>query len=196
MTIEAKSIRRIKGGVTIRDYRGTGLCPPNGGKIRPLVYVHHIPVIHDAPGWSDLITLGNVLRTMTPDRLAVANGTDAEGNIALFTDMDELCYHARGSNGLSCGTEHMHYSIAEPWSEKHYRAAAYLAWQAHEHHGIPLQGARLLSGNPTPVARRGHTSHQVQSVAAGYHDRSDPGTLFRYHHMYELAHFYGKHRRF
>jgi hypothetical protein len=194
--IQARNVTKLRGGVTIRDYRGTGLCPPNGGKIKPLIYVEHIPVIHNVAGIQDGITLGNVLKAQG---LAVMSGTDSEGNIFLYTDMDDLCYHARGSNTISCGTEHMHYLVTEPWTEAQYRAAAVLAWRAHNHHGIPLQGARLGLTHPpntTPVLRRGFTSHMVQARAAGWSDRSDPGSLFHFGHLYKLAHYFGTHRHF
>jgi hypothetical protein len=184
MTVTARSVRRLTGGVTVRDYRGTGLCPPNGGAIHPVIFVQHIPVIRNVEGVGDLITLGNVLRAQG---LAVQSGTDAEGNVALFTKMNELCWHARGANTISMGSENMHYGITEPWTERQYRAIAWLAVRAEKHYGIPIAGATLLSGNPTRVAKRGHTSHKRQSAAAGYHDRSDPGPSFHFGHMYELA---------
>ena len=193
MSVTAKRVRHIKGGVTVRDYRGTGLCPPNGGHITPVIFVQHIPVIRNRPGVEDLVTLGRVLRAQG---LAVQRGTDAEGNVAQFTKLDELCYHARGANSISVGAEHMHWSTGEEWTERQFRAVAFCAWEAMHFHGIPLQGARLLSGNPTRVARRGHTSHRRQAAAAGFHDRVDPGPGFRWRHVYDLARFYDRHRRF
>lgn len=193
MSVHARSVRRIKGGVTIRDYRDTGLCPANGGRITPVIFVDHIPVIRNRAGVEDLLTLGRVLKAQG---LAVQRGTDAEGNVAQFTDLNELCYHARGANSISAGAEHMHYGLDEPWTERQFRAAAYVAWEAMHYRGIPLQGAKLLGGNPTRVARRGHCSHARQSAAAGYHDRSDPGPGFRFAHVYELARYFDRHRRF
>lgn len=193
MSIQAKSVRKIPGGVTIRDYRGTGLCPPNGGRIRPLIFVQHIPVIRNKPGTEDLITLGRVLKQQG---LAVQAGTDAEGNVAQYTRLDELCYHARGANSVSMGCEHMHYSISEEWTEAQMRAAAWLAHHASVSYGIPLQRAILGQGRPTKVQRRGHTSHANQSAKAGFNDRSDPGPKFNYTHLYDLAKFYAKNRRF
>jgi len=193
MAISATSVHKIKGGVTIRDYRGTGLCPPNFGRITPVIFVEHIPVIRNRPGVEDLFTLGAVLKAQG---LAVQNGTDSEGNVAIFTRMVDGCFHARGSNSISAGTEHMHLTVAEEWTERQMRAAAWIAWQAFDDHGIPLQGAQLLPGNPTRVARKGHTSHQTQAAAAGFNDRSDPGPGFKFGHMYELARFFGKHGHF
>lgn len=191
--IQARSVTHIKGGVTIRDYRDTGLCPANGGRITPVIFIDHIPVIRNKDGVGDLILLGQVLKQQG---LAVQRGTDAEGNVAKYTDLNELCYHARGANTISAGAEHMHYGLSEPWTERHFRAAAYCAWEAWHYRGIPLQGAKLLPGNPTRVERKGHASHKAQSAAAGFGDRSDPGPGFRFMHVYELARFYDKHRRF
>lgn len=191
--IKARNTRRISGGVVIRDYRGTGLCPPNGGRITPVVHVEHIPVIRNQEGVGDLIVLGQVLKNQG---LAVQFGTDAEGNIARYTDADSLCYHARGANSLASGTEHMHYGVTEPWTERQFRAAAWIAVYMERHFGIPIAGATLLPGYPTRVAKRGHTSHKRQSAAAGYHDRSDPGPSFRWAHMYELARHFKRTRKF
>jgi hypothetical protein len=193
MSVHARSVRHIKGGVTVRDYRGTDVCPPNGGRIDPVVFIDHIPVIRNRDGVEDLLTLGRVLKAQG---LAVQRATDAEGNVAQFTRLDALCYHARGANSISAGCEHMHYGLDEPWTERQFRAAAFVAWEAMHYHGIPLRGARLLAGNPTRVARSGHASHRRQAAAAGYHDRSDPGPGFRFAHVYELAEFYDRHRRF
>jgi len=191
--IAAKSVRKIKGGVTVRDYRGTGLCPANGGRIRPLIGLHHIPVIQNRAGVQDGIILGQVLKQQG---LAVQCGTDAEGNVFRYTRFDELCYHARGANSLSSGIEHMHYRTSEPWTERQMRAAAWIGHHWLTSYGIPASRAVLADGRPTRVSRRGHTSHQRQSAAAGWNDRSDPGPLFDYPHLYELIRFYGRHRRF
>jgi hypothetical protein len=194
VTVHARSSRKIKGGVRVLDYRGTGLCPPNGGRITPVVFVQHIPVISQQTGAADLLLLGRILKEKG---LAVAAGTDAEGNIALFTRVDELCYHARGSNTLSCGAEHMHYLTSEPWTERQMRAAAVLAAWASQGTSpwgtarIPLRGAKLLPGNGvTRVVRTGHASHMAQAKAAGFNDRSDPGPGFRFGHLFELAHYF------
>jgi hypothetical protein len=196
----ARSVKTIPGGVTVRDYRGTGLCPPvkSGGRpitIRPLIYIQHIPVIHNVVGIQDGITLGNVLRD---EGLNVANGTDSEGNIFLYTKMNQLCYHARGSNQLSTGTEHMHFLLDEPWTERQYRAAAWLAYVAKTSYGIPYAIAGMRRGNPTPITKRGHASHQRQAAMAGFNDRRDPGIGFTRHigHVFELAGFYERHHRF
>jgi hypothetical protein len=197
--IRARSVHHIPGGVTIRDYRGTGLCPPvtGGGRpvtITPYLFVHHIPVIHNVKGVGDLITLGNVLREQG---LSVQFGTDAEGNVARYTTLHQLCYHARGANTISVGSEHMHYGVDEPWTERQYRAAAWCVWKAHTEVGIPIRGARLVAAaGITRVRRSGHTSHMRQSYAAGYRDRTDPGGPYRFHHVYELAEFYGAHGKF
>lgn len=193
-TIKPRSVRKIKGGVTVYDWRDTGLCPPSGGRIEPVLFVQHIPVIANRPGVQDLETLGRVLKAQG---LAVQYGTDAEGNLARFTRLTELCFHARGANSIAAGCEHMHFTIGETWTERQFRAAAVLAWEAHERAGIPLQGAHLVAGaGLTRVARPGHTSHRRQAAAAGFDDRMDPGSGFRFGHVYELARFYGRHGHF
>src|SRR5688500_6260000 len=122
------SARRIPGmGGKVCDFRGTGLCPPNGGRIRPLVMVHHIPVVPNGQGLADFETLGRVLRNQG---LAIQAATDAEGNVALYTRFDELCFGHRGANSFACGIEHMHMTVNEPWTEKQMRAAAWCAHRA------------------------------------------------------------------
>jgi hypothetical protein len=151
-------------------------------------------VVRNVQGTGDLIALGNVLRYQG---LAVQRGTDAEGNVALYTGLRDLCYHARGVNAISCGAEHMHYSVTEPWTERQYRAAAWCLANAYEQVGIPLQAAKLVRGDGIAgVARRGYTSHEAVSAAARYFDRSDPGDPFREGHTVELAKFFLKNGRF
>lgn len=190
-----RSKRTIRGGVTVYDYRDTGLCPPNSSRrIEPVIFIDHIPVIRNAAGVGDLETLGRVLKAQG---LAVQRATDAEGNVARYTGLTELCYHARGANSIAAGCEHMHYGLDEPWTERQFRAAAFVAWEAMKYAGIPLRGARLLRGDGvTRVARSGHASHRAQAAAAGFNDRSDPGPGFRFTYVYELARFYDRRRRF
>jgi len=189
--VKARSIQKIGGGVRILDYRGTGLCPPNGGIIRPLIAVEHIPVIRNVAGVGDLITLGQVLKAQG---LAVQSGTDAEGNVALYTTLNALCYHARGANQISTGTEHMHYGINEPWTERQCRAAAWLYVRQRRRLGIPTARGTIANGggNTVRVITRGHVSHQAQSAAAGYNDRSDPGPAYPWAHVRRLARFYAE----
>ena len=197
--VQPRRVVSIKGMGRVYDFRGTGLCPPvlsNGRPVRitPVIFLHHIPVIRNVAGSGDLITLGNVLRAQ---RLNVHNGTDSEGNVALFTGMNQLCYHARGANSISIGAEHMHLTIGEEWSEKQMRAAAYVAWRAFHYYGVPLQSAKLGAGSGfVSVHKRGHTTHRIEADMAGFRDRSDPGPGFHRGHVYELAAFYDKHHRF
>lgn len=200
MAVQARSVRTIQGGVKVYDYRGTGLVPPvmRSGRpvtIRPLLYVHHIPVIKNTAGVGDLMSLARVLRARG---LNVHNADDREGNIFLFTRMDQLCWHAKGANSFSMGTEHMHYrTVGEPWSERQMRAAAYLAFQAWKDHGIPVQMGGMLPGSGVVrVTKRGHTDHEIVSAKAGFHDRSDPGDEFHYKHLFELIHYFDRHRHF
>ncbi len=191
--IAPRSVRAIPGMGKVYDYRGTGLCPRNGPRIRPLCMVHHIPVVPNLKGTADFVRLGNVLRAQG---LAIQAATDAEGNVALYTRFDELCYGQRGANQVSCGVEHMHMTVGEDWTEKQMRAAAWCANQVWTSYGIPPQRAILLPGNrAVRVQRRGHTSHENVSKKAGFNDRSDPGSGFNYVHLYELTrHFNQKHR--
>jgi hypothetical protein len=189
-----RSVRKIKGGVTVYDFRGTGLCPPNGGRITPVAFVQHIPVVRNVTGIADFITLGNVLRAQG---LAVQRATDAEGGVALYTSLHQLCYHARGVNAISVGSENMHYSTGEDWTEQQFRAVAWCLAQARSEVGIPYRGAHLVPGSGVAgVARTGHTTHQRVSDAAGFHDRTDPGPRYRPGHVNELARFFDKHGRF
>jgi hypothetical protein len=181
-------------GGKVFDYRGTGLCPPNGGRIRPLVMVHHIPVVHNVTGVADFVTLGQILRGQG---LAIQAATDAEGNVALYTRLDEMCFGHRGANQLACGVEHMHFTVNEPWTDKQMRAAAWCAARALKSFGIPAGDAKLLPGDRlVGVQRRGHTSHKTVSALAGFNDRSDPGPRFDFEHLYELTRFFNEHGRF
>lgn len=186
-------IKPLKGAGLIYDWRATGLLPPNGGLIRPLFAVEHIPVVPNVKGTADFLTLARVLRDQG---LSLQTATDSEGNVAIFNDLNRLCYQARGSNQLSYGTEHMHMAIGEDWSKKQLRASAWIWQYAEREYGIPLTIAQLGSGNPTPVIKRGHTSHQRQSVAAGYHDRSDPGGKYDWEYVRAAAIFFKRHGHF
>ncbi len=191
---QPRSVRAIPGMGKVFDFRGTGLCPPNGGRIRPLAMVHHIPVVRNAPGTADFILLGNILRGKG---LAIQAATDAEGNVALYTRFDELCFGQRGANQLACGVEHMHFDVGEAWTEKQMRAAAWCANQVLVSHGVPARRAIITPGNRfVGVQRRGHTSHENVSKKAGFNDRSDPGDGFDYPHLYELTMHFNKHHKF
>jgi N-acetylmuramoyl-L-alanine amidase len=192
--IAPRSERTIPGmGGKVFDYRGTGLCPPNGGRIRPLLMVHHIPVVPNMTGTRDLVRLGDILRRQG---LAIQAATDAGGNVALYTQFDVLCFGHRGANQIACGIEHMHFRVDEPWTEKQMRAAAWCAVQVWVAFGIPPRGAVLGRGNPVVTQRRGHTTHKLVSDLAGFNDRSDPGAGFNFPHLYELTRFFRKHHRF
>jgi hypothetical protein len=175
MSPEPRVIKSLRGAGKIYDWRGTGLLPPNGGLIRPLIGIEHIPVVRNVQGTGDFVTLANVLRVQG---LSLQTATDSEGNIALYNPLNRLCYQARGSNQISYGTEHMHLTVGESWSKKQLRAAAWIWQYAEREFGIPVQTAVLGRGIPTPVLKRGHISHKNQAKAAGYNDRIDPGTGF------------------
>ncbi len=195
-----RMIKKIKGGVQIWDYRHTGILPANGGRIRPLIMVEHIPVIKQMKGLTDFEVLARVLRGQG---LSLQAATDApsEGSdyahVALYNDLDELCYQARGANSLSCGVEHMHANITEPWSRRQLRASAWLWQYAEREYGIPLRVAQINGGNGRiGVIKRGHTSHQRVSQAAGYNDRSDPGPGYDWEYVRSAALFFKEHGHF
>ena len=207
-----RHVHKVAGmGGKVFDYRGTGLCPPSipGRIIRPLVFVQHIPVVRQQDGTSDFESLARVLRS---GGLSIQAATDAEGNVALFTRLDELCYGHAGANSKACGAEHMHYTIDEEWTEQQMRAAAWLAWRAWRSFGIPPRKGTLTPGagfwegsgderryrvtQEVGVQRRGHVSHRDVSAQVGSHSRVDPGPGFKFRHLYELTRFFDEHRRF
>jgi hypothetical protein len=192
---QPQNARKIPGmGGKVFDFRGTGLCPPNGGRIRPLVMVHHIPVVPNVTGTADFETLGQILRNKG---LAIQAATDAEGNVALYTRFDEMCFGQRGANSFACGIEHMHMTVNEPWTEQQMRAAAWCANRAWVSFDIRPRAAVLKPGSGiVRVQRRGHTSHMNISSMAGFNDRTDPGAGFNFPHLYELTRFFHKHNRF
>lgn len=204
---EPRSVRKVPGmGGKVFDYRETGLCPPNGGRIRPLVFVHHIPVIPNAVGLADFERLGRDLRAQG---LAIQAATDAEGNVALFTRLDEFCFGHKGANHLACGAEHMHLKLDEEWTEEQMRAAAWLSNRVWDSFSILPRRAKLLPGDgffepdgnykvtkPVGVKRRGHTSHEKVSAKIGSFQRSDPGDKFSFEHLFELTRFFHEHGRF
>lgn len=189
-----KVLKRIKGMGTIYDWRSSGWSPPNGGKIQPLIFVQHIPVVPNVAGIADFVTLRNVL---VAQGLMVQNATDRDGNVALYTPMNRLCYQARGANQVSCGTEHMHMSVGEVWTKKQLRASAWLINQAKEKYNLPAHIASLGSGpGVVRVLERGQTSHRRVSIAAGFNDRSDPGSGYDWEYVYHCVTYYRVHGHF
>jgi hypothetical protein len=178
---------------TIWDYRAE--TSPNGGRIDLRACVHHIPVIHNQDGRVDLDILRRVLLNQG---LMVQFGSDAEGNVAMYTRADRLCYHAKGGNSITCGIEHMHYTIGEDWTKRQMRAAAWIAQYLEREFDLPLQMADVDPGGPgvARIVRRGHTSHAQISRMAGYNDRSDPGQGFDYEYMFSAAKFFKRHGHF
>jgi hypothetical protein len=205
---EPVSVKTVPGmGGKVFDFRGTGLLPPKpGGPIRPLVFVHHIPVVENAVGLADFEKLASILKG---GGLAIQAATDAEGNVALFSRLDEKCFGHLGANHLACGAEHMHLDVNEKWTEKQMRAAAWLSHRAWRSFGIPPRRAILLPGaghfdsdhvfhldEPVGVQRRGHTSHENVSAKIDSHQRFDPGPKFSFKHLYELTRFFREHHTF
>jgi hypothetical protein len=189
-----KVLKELRGAGKVFDYRGTGLLPANGGVIQPLIMVEHIPVVRNVDGTGDFRTLASVLRAQG---LSLQAATDREGNVALYNNLNRLCFQARGANQVSCGVEHMHMTIGEEWSRKQLRASAWL-WQYAEHmFGIPLRVARIASGpGRVGVLRRGHTSHRRVSTAAGFNDRVDPGPGYDWEYVRKAALFFKSHGHF
>ena len=189
-----KVLKELRGAGKVYDSRGTGLLPANGGIIQPLIMVEHIPVVRNVKGTGDFRTLASVLRAQG---LSLQAATDREGNVALYNNLNRLCFQARGANQVSCGVEHMHMTIGEEWTKKQLRAAAWL-WQYAEHQfGIPLRVARITSGpGRIGVLRRGHTSHRRVSMAAGFNDRSDPGPGYDWEYVRKAALFFKRHGHF
>jgi hypothetical protein len=188
-------VEQIPGAGRLYDWRGTGMLPPNGGKTPKTVMVEHIPVVANQPGITDFETLARVLKVQG---LSLQAATDSEGNVALYNDLGTLCFQARGLNTASCGVEHMHATITEPWSRRQFRAAAWLWVRAKRSHGIPYTRAVLGSGGHgiATVRAKGHATHQAVSAAAGFHDRSDPGPGFIFSEVRRLAEYFETHNTF
>lgn len=181
-------LKQLKGAGKVFDYRNTGVLPASGGVIHPLIMVEHIPVIKNVPGQADFLTLARVLKDQG---LSLQAATDAEGNVALYNPLNRLCFQARGANQVSCGVEHMHFSINEDWTRKQLCAAGWLWQLAEREFGIPMRIARIASGNGrVGVLKKGHTSHQRVSAAAGFNDRSDPGPKFDWEFVGKAARFF------
>lgn len=184
-------LKEIPGMGKVYDWRSSTWTPANGGRINPLVFVQHIPVVPNTTGIADFVTLRNVL---VAQGLMVQSATDREGNVALFTPFDVLCYQAKGANQFSCGCEHMHVSTGELWSRMQLRAAGWLVQLAERKHGIPLGMANLNDGDGVVrVARRGQTSHKNVSARAGYNDRTDPGGGYDWDYVKHCAVFFKEH---
>lgn len=195
MAARPRGTVNIAGMGRVYDWRGTGLLPPSGGAINPLVMVEHIPVVPNVHGTADFVTLANVLRAQG---LSLQAATDAEGNVALYNRLDALCWQARGANSASCGVEHMHMSTGEPWTRLQLRASGYMWWRAHRFQGIPMRRGSLANGGRglCRVTRTGHVSHQLVSATAGYNDRTDPGPKYDWHYVEKAARYFSKRRTF
>lgn len=180
---------RIAAGAksSVFDYRG--FTDPNGGTIPLQACVHHIPVVPNAPGHADFDLLRQVLLGRG---LMVQLSTDDAGNVALYTRANRLCWQAKGANSITCGIEHMHMTIAEDWSRKQIRAAAWCAQYLEREFDVPLQMADVEPNGPglVKIVRKGHTSHRQVSRLAGYNDRVDPGPGFDYELMFSSASYF------
>lgn len=189
-----KVLKEIRGMGKVYDWRASPWTQPNGGKIPVALFVQHIPVVPNVPGIADFIRLRDVL---VAQGLMIQSATDSEGNAALYTPFDRLCYQARGANSFSCGTEHMHMSTSEPWTKKQLRASAWLVHLCHEKHGTPYRRAWLRSGSGVvKVSRRGQTTHMAISQKAGYNDRSDPGSGYDFAYVLHCVRFFEDHGHF
>lgn len=194
MPTVAKHLRIAEGKTsTIWDYRAE--TPANGGIIPLRACIHHIPVVRQMPGHADF----DVLRRVLLDQgLMVQFSDDADGNVALYTRANRLCYQARGANSWSCGVEHMHYLTSDPWATMQMRSAGWIAQYLEREFGLPLRMADLEPAGPklAKAVRTGHTSHEQVSKVAGYNDRSDPGPGFDYEKMFHNARFFKAHGHF
>lgn len=189
-----KVLKELRGAGKVFDFRGTGVLPPNGGVLQPLIMVEHIPVVPNVQGAGDFHTLARVLKEQG---LSLQAATDREGNVALYNSLNRLCFQARGANSVSCGVEHMHMTVEEEWTKKQLRASAWLWQLAERDFGIPLRVARISSGpGRIGVLRRGHTSHRRVSAAAGFHDRVDPGPGYDWEYVRKAALFFKRHGHF
>ncbi|MGI9100700.1 MAG: peptidoglycan recognition protein family protein [Solirubrobacteraceae bacterium] len=189
-----KVLKELRGAGKVFDFRGTGVLPPNGGIIQPLIMVEHIPVVPNVAGAADFHMLARVLRQQG---LSLQAATDREGNVALYNHLNRLCFQARGANQVSCGVEHMHMTVDEDWTKKQLRASAWLWQLAEREFGIPLRVARIAPGpGRIGVLRRGHTSHRRVSAAAGFHDRVDPGAGYDWEYVRKAALFFKRHGHF
>jgi hypothetical protein len=193
----ARVLRTLKIQVDLEsrvfDYRHS--TSPNGGRIALQACVHHIPVISQQRGRGDLDVLRRVLQNQG---LMVQFGTDEEGNVAVYTAPNRLCFHARGGNAQTCGIEHMHFATSEGWLKKQFRAAAWIAQLLERQHGIPLRMAQVerAGSGRVQITRTGHTSHEEISRKAGFNDRSDPGRGFDYEQVFSAARFFKEHGHF
>ena len=191
-----KVLKDIRGMGKVYDWRTSSWTPSNGGKIPVHAFVHHIPVIRNVKGIADFIRLRDVL---VAQGLMVQTATDREGNAALYTPFNSLCYQARGANSFTTGCEHMHFSTSEDWSKSQLRASAWLVNLCKEKHNTPaLQRAQLARGaqGVARVTRKGQTTHEAVSKAAGYHDRSDPGPKYDWEYVNHCVRFFRKRGHF
>jgi hypothetical protein len=189
-----KKLKSIKGMGTVYDWRSSVWTPSNGGKIKPLIFVQHIPVVPNKPGIADFVTLRNVL---VAQGLMVQSATDRDGNAALFTPFDSLCFQAKGANSFSCGAEHMHMTTSEPWTKKQLRASAWLCQLAKDKHGIPLTHAKLGKGSGlVRVLKKGQTRHKDVSDFSGQFNRSDPGPGYDFEYVRHCVIYFDKHGHF
>lgn len=183
------------GGARVFDFRGSGEIRPNGGKIPLLAMVEHIPVMVDKPGIQDFLDLARVIRERG---LGLQAATDVEGNVAIFTNLNRLCFQARGLNGSSCGVEHMHRTITQPWERQQLCASAWLWHYAKVVYGLEKRRGRLAPAGPglASVVRKGHVTHEEVSRAAGFNDRTDPGPGYDFEFVQHAANFFGRHLTF
>jgi hypothetical protein len=189
-----KTLPGNKGG-RVFDYRGTGAITPNGGKIHLLAMVEHIPVVPNLPGTADFELLARVIREQG---LGLQAATDREGNVAIYTDLNRLCWQARGLNSSSCGVEHMHMTTSEPWVRVQFNASAWLWHYAKVVYGLEKRRGVLAPAGPglARVVRKGHVTHQEVSAKAGYNDRTDPGPGYDFEYVQHAANYFGRHHTF
>jgi hypothetical protein len=194
----AKVLKDLGGAGKVYDWRHSNWTPANGGLQTIRAFVHHIPVVPNQAGIADFIVLRNVL---VAQGLMVQCATDREGNVALFTPFNVLCYQARGGNFCTTGCESMHMTTSEGWSKAQLRALAWCVQLCEEKHDVPYSTASIsgTSGLIT-VEKKGQTTHKRVADASKQFNRSDPGWELPdnddYRYMQHCVRFWREHHTF
>jgi hypothetical protein len=154
---------RHRRGADVEHLGLPGRDAPNGGLIGLRACVWHIPVVANVDGRGDFDTLRRVL---LQQGLMVQFATDSEGNVALYTRANRLCYQARGGNQITCGVEQMHMTTGEPWSRKQLRAGGWIANYLEREFGIPLADGGRRAERAGPVPGRADGAHVARADLA------------------------------
>lgn len=187
-----KVLRDVPGMGKVYDWRRTAwTASMDHGPINPILGIVHIPVVPNMAGIADFVRLRDVL---VAQGLGVQTATDSTGNVALYTDLNRMCYQARGANQFSWGTENMHLSVGEAWTKHQLRAQAWIINQSLDRFSIPTTWAELIPGyHLCGVKKRGITTHQREAIAAEWYDRSDPGPGYDHEYVRHAIRWYRDH---